>query len=491
MVSLLKKKTPGKVQTLTEEEDSRVVDRKPQITGENRVLDANRALTVPGTHSTFPPGTSQQPPRNDFDKQDRSHDTSKFRVYEESKSWSGIPQGNNVFAEVGLGDHGNSNNNPVHSSKDADVIDRGLLSMHVASQIYDRYVAELVPLFPIVLLPKAAASSVRKEKPTLFLAVIAAAAATFNEDLYLSLNKEILETYADKITIKGQRSIELIQSLLVTVVWCCPPDSFDSLKFYQFIHMAATMALDLGITKKGIIHDKQLESTVLDKIDTFPSNSNNALNREESRGKPSAESGIAESRRTLLACYLMCSSVSISLRRPNMFRFSNWMAECMEYLETSSDAAPTDKLLIAWIKLQRIMEECGNSFSFDDPSSTPSLSENHTQFVLRGFEKQLENWKNNTTPSLMDRRHIPNTDHLMTLLIRRTEALFMNFHVNNVYLHEISMHPDHDSEVCLLTNFYLGFMKLTGPRIFGRLTSSRRQCDQAKSHFHPYMLKPL
>ena len=85
-----------------------------------------------------------------------------------------------------------------------------------------------------------------------------------------------------------------------------------------------------------------------------------------------AEAGLAESRRIILACYLMCSSVSISLRRPNLLRFSNYMAECEEYLETSSDAAPTDKRLAAWVKIHRIMEKAGNAFSFDDPSVTHS-----------------------------------------------------------------------------------------------------------------------
>lgn len=116
----------------------------------------------------------------------------------------------------------------------------------------------------------------------------------------------------------------------------------------------------------------------------------------------------------LLRNWLMIiSSVSISTRRPNMLRFTTWMAECVDYLETSQDAAPTDKRLVAWVRLQRIMEEFGTAFAFDDPSETVSLIEPRTQLMLKGFEKKLEIWKSNT-PSLvlngkLSRNPIPQT----------------------------------------------------------------------------------
>ena len=69
------------------------------------------------------------------------------------------------------------------------------------------------------------------------------------------------------------------------------------------------------------------------------------------------------------------------------------MSTCIEYLETSSIAAPTDRALVAAIKLQRIAEEFASSFRFDEPSAMASLSEPRTQLSLKGFERQLQDWK--------------------------------------------------------------------------------------------------
>jgi len=77
----------------------------------------------------------------------------------------------------------------------------------------------------------------------------------------------------------------------------------------------------------------------------------------------------------------------MSLRLPNALRFTSFMAECVDVLETSPDAAPTDKRFTAWIRIQRqsftkrssskvvqlinlgIVEQCVMSFSLDDPGS--------------------------------------------------------------------------------------------------------------------------
>lgn len=92
----------------------------------------------------------------------------------------------------------------------------------------------------------------------------------------------------------------------------------------------------------------------------------------------------------------------MSLRQPNMMRFTSWMAECVECLENSSEAAPTDKRLAAWVKLQRIMEETVTSFALDDPDATVSLVDPRVQLRLKGFEKQLEEWKKNIDPHVMN-----------------------------------------------------------------------------------------
>ena len=296
-----------------------------------------------------------------------------------------------------------------------DVIDRGILDMAKATELYQTYLDALLPQYPAVPLSSTAAE-LRSSKPILFLAVLAASAGVSDPSLNRRLNQEIQRVYATKVSIQGLKSLELVQSLLVSILWTYPPDNFEDLKFHQQIHMAATMALDLGLAKKPKEYSKgQQASRMLfagQHPDLTKDQSSTSLPTRFPTGKPldvsyeagSAnhimspkkhlpDSGSLESRRTLLACYLFCASVSMSLRLPNFLRYSTWMADCSEVLRTSPDAAPTDKRFVAWVQLQRLVEECGTNFALDSPDDTVSLADERAQLMLQSYEKQLEAWK--------------------------------------------------------------------------------------------------
>lgn len=295
-----------------------------------------------------------------------------------------------------------------------DVVDRGVLSMEEASHLFAEYVDNLVPHFPAVVLPPGlTACHARNTKPILFLAVITAAAASSNSALNLILNKEFRQLYAERVLVHGEQSLELIQSILITAIWYCPPDHFDQVVFYQYIHIAATMALDIGLDKEPLPSSSSISSPP-------------AALGHDPLSRPDSET--IESRRTLLSCYLTCAGVSMTLRRPNILPFSSWMAECVSFLETSPDALPTDVRLTSWVRLRRIMEECSTSFALDDPSATVSLDDTRIQLMLKGFEKVLRIWKDTLPIGVMN------------------ETLLIDFHVQNIILHEIAMHLDHDVE---------------------------------------------
>ena len=289
-----------------------------------------------------------------------------------------------------------------------DVIDRGILDMAKARELYHRYVDELLPQHPAVPLD-CTVVELRSKKPTLFLAVLAASSAVSDPSLNRRLNKEVQRVYATRMAIQGLKSLELVQSLLVSILWTYPPDRFEDVKFHQQIHIAATMALDLGLAKrpKGNLMGskmpfvRQRPDLTEDQGSTrFPNGAPFDVSEEAGSANhvmaPKVnlpDSGSLESRRTLLACYLFCASVSMSLRVPNFLRYSSWMAECSEVLRTSPDAAPTDKRFVAWVQLQRLAEECGTNFALDSPDNTVSLTDERAQLMLQSYEKQLEAWK--------------------------------------------------------------------------------------------------
>lgn len=82
----------------------------------------------------------------------------------------------------------------------------------------------------------------------------------------------------------------------------------------------------------------------------------------------------------------------MSLRRPNLIRWNGYMDECIEVLESSATALPSDNLLCQHVKLQHINEEIGQQFSMDDPSAAITISDSRVQFQLKAFEHQLGEW---------------------------------------------------------------------------------------------------
>jgi len=88
----------------------------------------------------------------------------------------------------------------------------------------------------------------------------------------------------------------------------------------------------------------------------------------------------------------------MSMRRPNMIRFNKWGAECLEVLSSSPSRLPSDGWFCQWLKLLVIAEDIYTSFSFDDENNIADLSETRVQFMLKSFEKRLDEWKKGLTP---------------------------------------------------------------------------------------------
>lgn len=139
---------------------------------------------------------------------------------------------------------------PAVSADYVDVIDRGMVSAEVANAAFDRYVNLMAGEMPVVVFPPGTTmEEVRREKPALFLSIIGVAVGKFRKDIQMPLITEFFRLVAESIVVKGNKSLELIQSLLVQAIWYIPPDNLEELKFYQIIHMAIAVAMDLGLNR--------------------------------------------------------------------------------------------------------------------------------------------------------------------------------------------------------------------------------------------------
>jgi hypothetical protein len=172
---------------------------------------------------------------------------------------------------------------------------RHLLSFAEAENLFAHFCEYHVAQFPIVFFADNRASAqIQAKLPTLFLAVITAASGSFSPVLFQKLNIELLQEFAHKIMISSHKGLELVQAMLVMAAWYFPPDRFEDLKHFQYIYMAATMAVDIGLS------------------DENGSQSPVSGTQDDHMYRPGQRPVVEnldkiEKHRTLLACYLLCA----------------------------------------------------------------------------------------------------------------------------------------------------------------------------------------
>lgn len=174
------------------------------------------------------------------------------------------------------------------SNEYEDVIDRKILDAATADNIFSYYINHMATHMPIVVFPSnVKIGMIRKNKPTLFLAILSVASVQGYPQLHGILTREIMNAYANRLICKHERSLELIQALQVSTTWYSKDASF-----YQLIHMAATMCIELGMST--------------------PTKTNKERFLELLEDDPRAKSELAlkntlDSKRAWLGCYFLCA----------------------------------------------------------------------------------------------------------------------------------------------------------------------------------------
>lgn len=270
-----------------------------------------------------------------------------------------------------------------------DIVDRGIISMDAAADLYSRYNERMAPHLPAVIFPPShTVAELRRSKPILFLAIMAAAGSEIHS-LQAVLQREIMTIFAEKVFLSGEKNLEIVQALLVTVIWYWPPEHFEELKFYQLVHVAAVMAIDIGLGRKGTPRPSMPHRY--------------AWQSQSFRKQTPLDPTSVECRRIWLACYFLTANTSMSLHRPNLVRWTPFMSECIDILASSPDAAPTDKYFCHLVMQHQLGEEICGQFSLDDPSNVVDINDARTQYALKALERDLDKLRSAVPEDLLKR----------------------------------------------------------------------------------------
>ncbi|KIW22930.1 uncharacterized protein PV07_11175 [Cladophialophora immunda] len=284
---------------------------------------------------------------------------------------------------------------PIAKDDYVDVIDRGDLSMESATAMFNHWMKDMCSSCPYVVFPPDTdPQELRRTRPITFLTILAIASPVVQPSAQTALTIEINRQIAERVLFHGDKSLDVIQAMLLNSQYYVRPRTARDLAFNQNIQSAISLSLELGIGK-----------------------------RSKLKRSPAEEVELA---RTWLACYQANINVTTILRLPTLIRFSPRTEECLEILRTSPHAAPSDRWLCATVALARLAEEVAAAFNMDDPGADLDFTEPRVQYQLKCFQRQLQQWEKDTDVAV---------DHR---LVQHQAACL------NLYIHEIAVHYDHN-----------------------------------------------
>ena len=85
----------------------------------------------------------------------------------------------------------------------------------------------------------------------------------------------------------------------------------------------------------------------------------------------------------------------MAVRQPTLYRWNSYIDESVNTLESSPDAAPSDRVLCQWVKRQHLVEEVMEKFHTDELTDAASASDPIIHNIVKSFEEKLNSWRKN------------------------------------------------------------------------------------------------
>jgi hypothetical protein len=141
---------------------------------------------------------------------------------------------------------------PMARDDYVDVVDRGDMTMEFATTLFCYWRDNMCEINPIVVFPPGAdAQEIRKARPMTFLTILTVASAVIKPSAQPALTIEINRQISERVLFHGDKSLDLIQAMLLNSQYYVRPRTARDLAFNHNVQAASVMALELGIGKRS------------------------------------------------------------------------------------------------------------------------------------------------------------------------------------------------------------------------------------------------
>ncbi|KAI0130178.1 hypothetical protein BJ170DRAFT_304961 [Xylariales sp. AK1849] len=224
---------------------------------------------------------------------------------------------------------------------------------------------------PCIVLDEAVdVRSMARDSPFVLLAILASTSCSTSLQGHSLYDEEFRKVLGLKFVTGGERSLELLQGILVYCAWYPFHLRPKHRQAFQYLKMAAEIAHDLE----------------LDQEQTFASQFNTALTPEDFAGF-----------RAFLACYYLASVFANSWSKTSSVPFTSWVAKCCDSLEQRS-SLEADHILVWLIRFHHISDEM---LTLQKSYKTSQDQTSYHRGLIRiGLETQLREWQSRIPTNL-------------------------------------------------------------------------------------------
>ncbi|KAL2059766.1 hypothetical protein VTL71DRAFT_10150 [Oculimacula yallundae] len=206
---------------------------------------------------------------------------------------------------------------------------------------------EMNPNFPFISIPDSTSIDImRKDQPSLLIAILAVTSRASSNQLMLG--KLLMQQFADRIVVKGERNMDLLLAILTYAGWCYH-HFFNVPQLTSLISLANSLVGDLRLMKPPPKDSRGFFDAVI---------------RESVKGREDCIGTLQpsnypirtiEERRAALGYWYLTSLVGSFFQRGETAKWSPYLQECCSVLSDRPHHRD-DKYAVALIKMQLIFE---------------------------------------------------------------------------------------------------------------------------------------
>ncbi|OQV08214.1 Fungal specific transcription factor domain-containing protein [Cladophialophora immunda] len=293
-----------------------------------------------------------------------------------------------------------------------------------AEMILETFRTQIQPLFPFVVIPPSMSYLVLKQKKPFLVLAILMVGCRHDQARQIALAKGLREIISHNILIKGEQSLDLLQSLLVYVNWYHLHLQLGS-QLCNLIHLIMAMMIELGLNKE--VYSKNLRPGLFARSGYFGETGSVPLaTAMMNRVTPlrSSTARTLEERRTFLGCFFLTSIISMCKRDVEPIRYSRYADECCRAISEAAEY-PTDVYVVHLARLHGMAGRISCIRTQEDWHVNPVSTSAPIGACVKSLESEL----------LQLRNSFPQLSH-------QNIVLLMHYYLMEIFLYEAALNDN-------------------------------------------------